>query len=281
MRATEAFYEGLRRRALGLCLCWRIDRKDGTSQFFTNHDKALTVEGMTFVPTSSFSASAVSSREDLSVSNMSLTALTTDDIPEDDLIAGVYDEAYITVYLAQWDQVGYGLGILKVGYLGEVVTKGSQFETEIRGLSEKLQRSIGNIYSIECQATLGDSRCQVDVTPYTYTTAIDGVYDGRSFRVPLNMYATYFQYGTCTVTSGKNAGHQTEVMGHTKELDKSWITLREALPFRPSVGDTVSLVRGCSRTLSACKGFLNILNFRGFPFMPTEDVILQSPNAKN
>lgn len=278
---SSAFLTNLRRPNVGLCLCWKLTLLDGTVQRYTNHDKPLTYGADLYKQTGAFNASALTNRDGLSVDNLTITAITTNDIPEEELLAGKYDGAMISIYLAQWTDTSAGLMPLKRGFLGEVTWKGASFDVEVRGLAETLQRATGRVYTLECNANLGDARCKVDLTPYTFTTTISALDDGRSFGVALaSQPEGYFQYGTCEFLTGANAGAKVEVLGHQVLGGVSWITLLEVLPLTIAYGDEVKLVRGCDHLLTTCKLFGNVPNFRGFPNMPTELQALETPNAK-
>ena len=274
------FFENLRKPNVGLCLCWKIMRGDGLTLRFTNHDQPITVDGETFQPSSSFSGSAVSSKSGLSVDNLNVLAIVSDDITEDDLMAGEYDDAEVILYLAQWTDVNAGLWPLKRGYIGEVKTMGQQFEAELRGLSERIQRTQGLIYTIECTAILGDARCTKDLTAFTHTATVTSTKsDDRTFRCDVVQPVRYFQYGTCEFTSGPNDGRRVEVLGHQSG---GLITLLERMPYPIIEGTTVQLVAGCDKLAATCRTkFSNLLNFRGFPFMPTEEQAMATPNYKN
>jgi uncharacterized phage protein (TIGR02218 family) len=282
MATTDEFFNALRRPHAGVCMCWEvIPTGGGTTLRFTNHDKPVTVSGNTFTPSSSFSGSAVTGREGLSVDNLTIAALTSEDMTEEDLLAGVWDDAEIFVYLAHWDHPEYGLHILKRGWLGEVKTTGTAFETEVRGLAERLQRVLGKTYTIECGAQLGDARCKVDLTPFTHDANVVGVVDARVFKTDIPQPDRYFQYGTAQFLTGNNAGRKVEILGHQNRFDGNWITLLEKMPFPISRDDTVRLVRGCDKLFSTCRDdYNNVLNFRGFKDMPTEAEALETPIAR-
>src|SRR3546814_10269824 len=53
-----------------------------------------------------------------------------------------------------------GAVMLKTGLLGDAVLKDVDFTVEVRGLSQLLQADIGEVYSPECRANLGDHRCK-------------------------------------------------------------------------------------------------------------------------
>ncbi len=53
-----------------LCWCWRLTRRDGVRQGFTDHDRALVFDGTTFEAATGFTASEIRDSVGLSVDNL-------------------------------------------------------------------------------------------------------------------------------------------------------------------------------------------------------------------
>src|SRR5690606_38919701 len=87
----------------------------------------------------------------------------------------------------------------------------------------------------------------------------------------------FFKYGLLTWLSGNNEGITVEVRGFEGAPWRT-IILMEAMPYLIQVGDAYEMVQGCSKTRPRCKEDDNIFNMRAFPFMPTEDKALETPN---
>jgi uncharacterized phage protein (TIGR02218 family) len=82
-----------------LCRCWRVDRRDGVIMGFTDFDRDLVFDGLTYRAASGFTASAIEGQLGLAVSNLDVQgALSADALTEDDLQAGRYDDAAVTIY---------------------------------------------------------------------------------------------------------------------------------------------------------------------------------------
>jgi hypothetical protein len=83
----------------------------------------------------------------------------------------------------------------------------------------------------------------------------------------------YFAYGTVTFTSGLNAGLSMEV----KQSAPGGFVLQLPMPYDIAPGDTFSAVAGCSgRFKEDCQTkFNNVINFRGEPYLPGLDHVLQ------
>lgn len=89
---------------------------------------------------------------------------------------------------------------------------------------------------------------------------------------PLGGDSGYFDFGTCEITSGPNNGLIRPIKSY---IPGQW-TLQELFPY-PLLGtETYTLVAGCNKTFSTCKGkFANRDNFGGFQFVPGQDKVIQ------
>lgn len=82
----------------------------------------------------------------------------------------------------------------------------------------------------------------------------------------------YFAYGKVTFASGQNAGFTMDV----KAFAPGIVTLAMTMPYPLAVGDAYTIVAGCDRLFGTCKArFNNVLNFRGEPYIPGQDVMLR------
>lgn len=95
---------------------------------------------------------------------------------------------------------------------------------------------------------------------------------GSPFVTPLGSNSGYFDYGVLTMTSGLNNGLSMEVKTYTV----GQIVLQLPFPYAVAPGDTYSLTAGCDRSFATCKDrFNNVLNFRGEPYVPGLDKLIQ------
>jgi uncharacterized phage protein (TIGR02218 family) len=80
----------------------------------------------------------------------------------------------------------------------------------------------------------------------------------------------YFTQGTMMCTSGANIGVSRSIKTFANNI------ATPAQPFGNAVqeGDTFTFWRGCAKTMVACKAYNNMANFRGFPFLPCQNVLL-------
>lgn len=105
----------------------------------------------------------------------------------------------------------------------------------------------------------------VDTTSYP-------AYTSGGTVTPLGGTSGYFDRGLITFTSGPNTGLSMEVKSYTV----GQMILVLPMPYVVAVGNTYSLIAGCDKTFPTCRDrFSNVLNFRGEPYLPGTDSIVQ------
>lgn len=263
-----------------LATCWKLVRRDGMVMGFTDHDVDVMVDGLLYKAATGMTSSAVSASNTLKVDELDIEGmLHSDAITQEDVLKGLYDYAQVQVFLMDYTGEAEGILTLRTGWLGEVTLKGNQFVAEIRGLSQALQQTIGDIYSPGCRAMLGDDRCKVNVALYTVSGTVTEAEDVYGVQASgLAQPDGYFTAGSVRFTSGVNAGVTAEVKYYSDKRFYFALPLRELC----AVGDTFSAVAGCDKTTVACKSrFMNILNFRGEPHVPGTDRMLETSATRS
>ena len=268
--------------ATTLCTCWRIERRDGAVLGFSDHDRTLIFDGVHFEPHSGVDGTALQSSADLAADNSELSgALTSEALSPEDLAAGRYDGAEISVWRVNWANVAERL-LVKKGSIGDVIREGERFRAEMRGLSHHLSRRVGRVYQRHCDAILGDARCSVDLSTaqYTGTGEVSALLDsGRFLATGLENYeANWFAHGLLQWESGENTGTSAHVKAHA--IGPGGASLSLWLPTGASIaiGDQFSISAGCDKRNSTCLAkFSNLINFRGFHLMPGNDFVVSYP----
>lgn len=167
---------------LTVATLWKIVRTDGQVFGFTDHDQDLTVDGLTYASTGGHTSSAIVWSDDLSTSNQEVTAVfDSSAINAQDVAAGLWDYAAVTLYLVNYQDLSAGVLPLTTGLLGQVTTKRGQFVAELRGLAQLLSQEVGSLYSATCRAQLGDARCTVNLAPLTVNGTVTSVTNNRVF----------------------------------------------------------------------------------------------------
>lgn len=157
----------IRQGVTTICTCMDIQRRDGKSFRFTDHDQPLQVGSALYVPYSSFARTSITTSVDLEVDQMEIRGiLNSNYIARDDVSGGLFDFAEVRVFVVNWMEPDSGSTTLRTGWLGEVtMNEDSTFTAELRGLTQVYAYRIGEAYAPECRADLGDRRCRVAIDP--------------------------------------------------------------------------------------------------------------------
>lgn len=279
-RISSEFEQHLLSEVTTLATCWRIIRSDGVELGFTDHDVPIFIETLEFDSISGFTPTTIESKSNMSVDNMEIEGASfPSKITEADLLAGIYDYAEVEIFLVNYEDLTQGKMVIKRGRLGEVTLSKQMFRAEVRGLTQHLSQTIGEVYSPTCRAILGDELCRVNLATCTAKTAVTEVLSKQSFVArSLTQKPGYFAGGEVKFLSGDNLGARMEV----KEFANSTVTL--VLPMGSFIepGDIFTIVAGCDKAKETCmQKFNNILNFRGFPDVPGIDKILATAGTTN
>lgn len=264
-----AHYAG---NAHSLATLWKITRRDAAVYAFTDHDLPLTFGSDTYQPSSAYDASAIATASELNVDNLdALGLLDSEGITAEALEAGTWDGAAVEIREVNFKDLTMGANVLRVGTLGEVERDGLTYRAELRGLMHALQNTIARIVKPACDATLGDARCGVDLEALRVAGAVTTATSNRLFTTDLGGADTY-TFGVLTWTSGPNDGRSMEVKEHSAT---GVIELQLPMPFDISIDDEFAIVPGCDKTKAMCIAtFDNVVNFRGFSFVPGQDKVL-------
>lgn len=276
---TTALADHLALDVTTLATCWRIRRRDGVLAGFTTHDASIIVDQLEYLPSSAFSPSNISSSNAMNVDNLDVQgALSDAAITSEDLASGRYDFAAVEIFMVDWAAPGAGKLALRKGWIGEVKMRDGQFVAEVRGLMQSLQQTVGEVYSAECRADLGDARCRIDLSLVSVAGKVTGVVSQGIFSDSGRAEDDgWFDYGLLRWQTGNNAGLAVEV----RRFSALSFTLFGAMPNPISTGDIYIVHAGCDKRAGTCKTkFDNILNFRGEPFVPGTDSMLRYPGLK-
>ncbi len=225
---TATLESHLEQSVTTLATLWKITRLDGQILYLTDHDQDLTFDGQTYKAQDGYEASQVQSSDNMRVDNLETTGLLQgtstllDDssITKQDLKDGKFDGASVEIRIVNWQDTSPTSGalILKTGIIGEVkVEKRDQYETEIRGLNQKLTQQLGEVYGSQCRANLFDSRCTNPTAgdgpqraTFVESAYVGSVTSNRVFSVPSDS-ANLFQLDP--VSTGENDGTEANGSG--------------------------------------------------------------------
>jgi len=256
--------------------CWILTRRDGVRLAFTTHDREIHFDNLTFSPVNSFLPSMVSSSNSLNVDNLEVQAiLSADGLTEKDIRAGLLDHGRISIFQVNWQDLEMGKISIRHGWLGEFTLKDQNFTVEIRGLTQKLQQTVGHLYSPECRADLGADNCHVNMEKYTALGSVTMVLSRESFSDAGKLETSgWYDYGYVRWVRGGNAGFISEV----KTFSGGQFILYDRAPEPIVAGDLFLAVAGCDKRSVTCKSkFQNFENFKGEVAIPGTDSLYNYP----
>jgi len=270
----------LERGVTTLCRCWALTRRDGQSFGFTDHDRDLAFAGTVFAARTGLEAAEATAELGFAVGGGEVSgALVSAGLTEDDLAAGLYDDARLETWLVNWADPEERL-LLDVASIGEIRRADGAFVAEARGPMHRLDQERGRLYRATCGADLGDGCCRVDLDQPAFSasaavTATDGALALSSDGLQA-FAAGFFTGGKLAWTSGANAGLAAEIKAHWREDATTRLELWQRAARTIAVGDGFRVTAGCDKRFSTCREkFGNVLNFRGFPHMPGNDFVVR------
>ena len=128
-----------------LARCWKLTRRDGATFGFTDHDRDLAFAGTTFEARTGLEAAEASAELGFAVGGGEVSgALVSAGIGEDDLAAGLYDDARVETWLVNWAEPEQRL-MLDAGFIGEIRRADGAFIAEVRGPMHRLDEERGRL----------------------------------------------------------------------------------------------------------------------------------------
>jgi uncharacterized phage protein (TIGR02218 family) len=266
-----------------LCWVWILTRRDGARFGFTDHDRALELEGVNCQPASGFTHGDLRSETGGAPARGAVFGqLDSGVLTRADIAAGVWDGAGLALYRVDWSEPSLFWRAF-TGELGEIRHGDQGFEADVSGLSARLNRTIGRAFSRLCDAELGDKRCGVDLggDGRRVTGVMSEQITARALRVSGagSVDASALIHGVLS-WPGAAWPDQRIVQART-EGAALVVELEGAVPEGVMPGQAVRLSVGCDKRFETCVSrFSNALNFRGCPHMPGNDALIRPVSAR-
>ncbi len=258
-----------------LTTCCYIKLRNGNAIGFTDHPYDLTIDNMLYAAENSFQSTSIESSANLSVDNLEIDGVIDSEvIKHEDLLTGLYDYAYVEIFVIDYQPPQNGKILLKSGHIGEVRFCGQKFIAEIRGLSQKLNVNIGKYYSPTCRTNFGSKQCKINLSAYQQKAAVVSLINGNNFTIDKLMFENnWYQYGSVQFITGQNKNLSLEI----RDVYTNIISLMLGFPYPINIGDEFVITPGCDKRFSTCcERYNNAINFRGEPTLPGMDEILKT-----
>lgn len=180
-----------------VCSVMEVDRTDGTSLYYTDHDAPLTISGVTYQPAPGLSGIKLTLTNNASVSTVQTRAAWLPVVQESDILAGTYDNAKIKIGAASWKNPSYGVLWLFSGMLGGITATQDGFQADAQSALWVLQRPLGVYITPTCRHVLGSTTdpqgvggCQLNLAPYTFSGTITALSNSMVWTVSIPGYGS-------------------------------------------------------------------------------------------
>ena len=176
------------------------------------------------------------------------------------------------VFMATWGDTSAGTVLLFQGVVAESEFGRTEARLTVKSALELLNIKMPrNLYTPNCIHTLFDSGCGLNKASFGVVGSISAGSTTRLLNCTLAQAAGWFDQGTITFTSGLNNGVSRNIQSYTS----GQIVLNYPLSIAPGTGDGFTAYPGDDKTQSPCANkFNNIVSFRGFPYIPTNETAL-------
>lgn len=211
--------------------CLKITRVDGDVFGFTDHDKPLVVDAVTYVP--GLRPFAIKSAGNLEPANSETEGgFGSAGVTAADIRAGLWDYAAYQFFRVNWSDLTMGVEKGPSGRLGQITRGRTQFVTELLGIGQHLNQTIGRLVGPECDAELGDARCKVRLNPpawaalTAYTVRPAGDAGLGSVVKPTTYNGRHFKCTTAGTSGASEPSWNTTIGGTTADGTVTWTAIQ-------------------------------------------------------
>ena len=195
----------------------QVTRTDGTVQSFTDHDGALTLGSTVYVPAAGLAGIKLTITNNATVGTIQNRAAWLPVLSEADVLAGLYDNATISLGFISWKNPQYGILWVFSGPVGAIKASQDGFEATAQSAMWMLQRQLGIYVAPTCRHVLGSTvdpqgvgGCLLNLSPYTYTGTITALDSPMVWQVNI---PNWNQAATPNTPNAPTASVQQNVVG--------------------------------------------------------------------
>jgi uncharacterized phage protein (TIGR02218 family) len=248
---------------------WRIYRRDGCALAFTSHDRDLSFGGHRHLAAPGMVPAAIRLTAELANDSAEVQgALSHESIRENELAAGLYDDAAIEIGAVDW--VSLESHTLYTGQIGRIEDDEMQFTAELRSNKSLLEQDLVPRTSPTCRAVFCGHGCGLSAERFTTLQEVAEIdLEGNRVRL-VGIDGEAHVDGRLRFLAGPQTGLAFGIVDAAAE----WLVLDRPLVEGTLPGTRAQLREGCDHTIATCSGrFANAANFRGEPFLPGNDLL--------
>lgn len=253
--------------------CIRIIPLWGSPVYLTDHPRDIIIGATTYKTESGYEFTGLASEGNMAPGVVDLSGIADiAGIGYNEIVSGIFDNARVYVFATTWRNPVVDEEPLGVAFMGKITLQDNRYKAELMMMIDALNQSCGKTYTAACPKTLGSqgfAGCKVVLAPLTVTGTLTGVTSNSVFQDTARTEALdYFGEGSIAFITGENAGLKPlEIKSYAAD---GTITTHEPFFYAVAAGDAYTMIPGCRKRLEDCRDkYNNVLNFGGFPNMPT------------
>jgi uncharacterized phage protein (TIGR02218 family) len=265
-------------------LCLRIVPVTGSPIYLTDHPRDLSISGHTYLSTAGYEFTGYSAASGFAPASIDIEGVAgASGVTRAAVGSGLFDGARCYVFATSWASPVEDDEPVVAGIFGKATLLDHRFQIGGVSLIDALNQSVGQTYGAQCPKAFCGTEyagCGVSLAANTVTGTLTSVTSASVFTSAARTEAAdTFGAGTIQFTSGPNAGLKALEI---KSFSGGVITTFEPFYYLPVAGNSYSMVRGCRKRLADCQArwngsatFSNVVNFGGFPWIPTGSTYTQ------
>ncbi len=257
---------------------WRLERRDGVTIGITSHDHNLEMGGLLYRSSPGLEPATILHSSDLENDGLEIRgAIDNDALNEENLFAGRWDNARLTISLINWTDPDTAPRVLAHGVLGEISTQDGAFEVGVNSLKALLDRPAFPVTSPHCRAQFCDAACGLSRERFRHVASVQSAAGNViTFDPELSALNGNASFGRLRWLQGENCGYVNCVVANAGSV----VTLAEAPRFPVLAGQRAEIFEDCDKMLSTCATrYGNAINFRGEPHLPGNDLLMRYPGS--
>lgn len=260
-------------------LCLRLVPVTGATVYLTDHPRDLTMSGHTYLSTSGYEFTGYSATAGFAPGSLDLQGISgVAGISRAQIAAGLFDGAVVSIFATSWASPVEDEEPIVRGIFGKARLEDDRYVIDGLSLIDALNTARNDQFTAQCPKVFlsqGFAGCLVPVAPNTVTGSLTSVSSASLFTDSGRGEASdVFAAGTIRFTSGPNAGLKAlEIRSFSAG---GVIETFDPFYYLPQIGDNYTMVRGCRKRRQDCEAregnsgpYNNIVNFGGFPWVPT------------
>lgn len=274
---SASFLEVLNSEVNSLATCWQIELSNGDKFGFTDCDRPLTIDGITYQADGGFEASDVSRGLGTEDSNsISLRSYFSSTLPESVLASGQVRSAKVFIFRVNPYELPDTLedspltyDPLVRGNINALELTDQTYVASLSGLKNSLSSTSGWMVQSTCRNSFCDNLCGLDIEDYTDTRTVTEVINPTLIQMGASVADNYYAGGKIVWQTGDNLGLETACIYSNGQR----IKLSDRMPNAIAVGDTFTITQTCGKSFANCHQYGNISHFNGEPKIPGQDAI--------